>query len=105
MKVVVSWTGGKDSCLALSLLQLLQNSHAAHTADKKDERFSKLPLAPCLPDGERSWEVMGLVTFAPKGVCAVFEDRVENGEYGCQLSIFLFSLSALFVLHTSFAEW
>lgn len=59
MKVIVSFTGGKDSVLALSLIQLL---------GRKDERINILPdpVKSGLQNGEHL-EVKGLVTFAPSG--------------------------------------
>lgn len=65
MRAVVSFTGGKDSCLVLTLLQLKAGS--PHVSVTRDERLCQLP-ATCVRDGT-ACEVMGLVTFAPKGVC------------------------------------
>mmetsp|Transcript_7242 Transcript_7242/g.19413 ORF Transcript_7242/g.19413 Transcript_7242/m.19413 type:complete len:361 (-) Transcript_7242:274-1356(-) len=61
MKVVLSFTGGKDSVLALSLLQLL--------SQKRHDKVNLLPEAvkASLSQSGTNFEVVSLVTFAPAG--------------------------------------
>jgi diphthamide synthase (EF-2-diphthine--ammonia ligase) len=68
MRVAVSFTGGKDSTLVLTALQLLGKGGSSKLPDGLQQRCQ-------LPDGvdPSTVEVTVLVTFAPAGAAASFK--------------------------------